>query len=408
MARHTLGARSYSPTALQNYARCPYRFFLQAIHGLAPREVPEAIDELDPLQRGSLIHDVQFELFARLREENLLPVRPSNLDRGVATARRPSSQRSPRATATILLRRSTACGRMALPRSAPICANGCGGQARTTPATCPGISSCPSGWRTGPSGAKPILGRCPVPSISTAAFSSADRSISSSATRLGWCGSPITRPARPTASPASSSMAASRCSRCSMRLPPKSSSPARPRSPAGRLYFCTSTGGFAEQVVPLDEQAREAADQVAEDNRRGGRPAVSAGRAGQRAMRPLRLSSGVRSARGAPHGAQAAGEPRTAFGAASAAMTDLADAEARRRILTEFGTSFFVEAAAGTGKTTALVGRIVGLVRTGVGTLDRIVAVTFTEKAAGEMKLRLRSEIEKARPNGGARGARPA
>ena len=78
-------------------------------------------------------------------------------------------------------------------------------------------------------------------------------------------------------------------------------------------------------------------------------------------------------------------------------MTDLADAEARRRILTEFGTSFFVEAAAGTGKTTALVGRIVGLVCAGAGTLDRIVAVTFTEKAAGEMKLRLRSEIERAR-----------
>jgi ATP-dependent helicase/nuclease subunit A len=80
-------------------------------------------------------------------------------------------------------------------------------------------------------------------------------------------------------------------------------------------------------------------------------------------------------------------------------MTDLPDTEARRRILTEFGTSFFVEAAAGTGKTTGLVGRIVGLVRTGAGTLDRIVAVTFTEKAAGEMKLRLRSEIEKARPS---------
>jgi hypothetical protein len=41
-------------------------------------------------------------------------------------------------------------------------------------------------------------------------------------------------------------------------------------------------------------------------------------------------------------------------------MTDPADAEARRRILAEYGTSFFVEAAAGTGKTTALVGRIVG------------------------------------------------
>jgi ATP-dependent helicase/DNAse subunit B len=88
MAKHTLDARSYSPTALENYARCPYRFFLQTIHRLAPREVPEVIDELDPLQRGSLIHDVQFEMFARLKEENLLPVRPNNLDgRGKSSKR---------------------------------------------------------------------------------------------------------------------------------------------------------------------------------------------------------------------------------------------------------------------------------------------------------------------------------
>jgi hypothetical protein len=79
MARHSLGARSYSPTALQNYARCPYRFFLQTVHGLAPREVAEAIEQLDPLQRGSLIHDVQFELLALLRQQGLLPVRPGNL-----------------------------------------------------------------------------------------------------------------------------------------------------------------------------------------------------------------------------------------------------------------------------------------------------------------------------------------
>jgi ATP-dependent exoDNAse (exonuclease V) beta subunit len=73
------------------------------------------------------------------------------------------------------------------------------------------------------------------------------------------------------------------------------------------------------------------------------------------------------------------------------------DAEARRRILNDFGTTLFVEAAAGTGKTTALVGRIVALICRGISTLDQIVAVTFTEKAAGEMKLRLRAEIERAR-----------
>jgi ATP-dependent helicase/nuclease subunit B len=77
---HGLDARSYSPTALQYYAGCPYKFFLQAIHRLAPREVPEAIDELDPLQRGSLVHDIQFELFARLRAQKLLPVRPRHLE----------------------------------------------------------------------------------------------------------------------------------------------------------------------------------------------------------------------------------------------------------------------------------------------------------------------------------------
>ena len=40
-----------------------------------------AIDELDPLQRGSLVHDIQFALFARLRDEGLLPVRPRYLER---------------------------------------------------------------------------------------------------------------------------------------------------------------------------------------------------------------------------------------------------------------------------------------------------------------------------------------
>jgi RecB family exonuclease len=80
IAKHALGMRSYSPTALQHYAECPYKFFLQAIHRLAPREVPEAIDELDPLQRGALIHEIQFELFERLGDAKLLPVTRQNLN----------------------------------------------------------------------------------------------------------------------------------------------------------------------------------------------------------------------------------------------------------------------------------------------------------------------------------------
>ncbi|MCG8466649.1 MAG: UvrD-helicase domain-containing protein, partial [Gemmatimonadetes bacterium] len=75
----------------------------------------------------------------------------------------------------------------------------------------------------------------------------------------------------------------------------------------------------------------------------------------------------------------------------------LADRSERDAIRADLDDTLFVEAAAGTGKTTALVGRIVEILRRGRAELDRIVAVTFTEKAAGEMKLRLRAEIETAR-----------
>ncbi|MBL8953422.1 MAG: UvrD-helicase domain-containing protein [Myxococcaceae bacterium] len=76
---------------------------------------------------------------------------------------------------------------------------------------------------------------------------------------------------------------------------------------------------------------------------------------------------------------------------------DSHDAAARNKIATALDQTLVVEAAAGTGKTTALVGRIVAIVRAGKATLKQIIAVTFTEKAAGEMKLRLRGELEKSR-----------
>jgi ATP-dependent helicase/DNAse subunit B len=79
MAAQRLSERSYSATALQQFASCPYRFFLYAVHRLAPREQPEAIDEMDALQRGSLVHEVQFELFGRLAKDGLLPVSRENL-----------------------------------------------------------------------------------------------------------------------------------------------------------------------------------------------------------------------------------------------------------------------------------------------------------------------------------------
>ena len=74
----------------------------------------------------------------------------------------------------------------------------------------------------------------------------------------------------------------------------------------------------------------------------------------------------------------------------------LADQDARDRIQGALDETQVVEAAAGTGKTTALVRRILRVIASGVDVAD-IVAVTFTEKAAGELKLRLREEIEQER-----------
>src|SRR6185436_15704027 len=70
---------------------------------------------------------------------------------------------------------------------------------------------------------------------------------------------------------------------------------------------------------------------------------------------------------------------------------------ARRAIVEDLDDTLVVEAAAGTGKTTELVNRILRVLATGRATMKGIVAVTFTEKAAGELKLRLRERLEQER-----------
>jgi len=70
------------------------------------------------------------------------------------------------------------------------------------------------------------------------------------------------------------------------------------------------------------------------------------------------------------------------------------DEAVRERVRTDFATTLVLEAGAGTGKTTVLVERLVNLVVSGTATLDRVVAITFTEPAAGELKMRLRDALE--------------
>ena len=70
------------------------------------------------------------------------------------------------------------------------------------------------------------------------------------------------------------------------------------------------------------------------------------------------------------------------------------DQPARLRIVEDLERNLLVEAGAGSGKTTSLVDRMVALVRSGACTVDGIAAVTFTRKAAAELRQRFQVRLE--------------
>ena len=69
------------------------------------------------------------------------------------------------------------------------------------------------------------------------------------------------------------------------------------------------------------------------------------------------------------------------------------DAAARDAITSDLNKTLFVQAGAGTGKTTALVSRILSLIASGVE-VQHIAAITFTEKAAAELQARIRQKLQ--------------
>jgi len=71
----------------------------------------------------------------------------------------------------------------------------------------------------------------------------------------------------------------------------------------------------------------------------------------------------------------------------------LTDSEAREAVV-DLGRTFFVEASAGTGKTRLLCDRALAALLTPGYEPSRLVAITFTEKAAAELSARLRAALE--------------
>jgi ATP-dependent helicase/nuclease subunit A len=89
-----------------------------------------------------------------------------------------------------------------------------------------------------------------------------------------------------------------------------------------------------------------------------------------------------RATRAAPEGADVVGLP-------------LPDQAARDAIRSDLETNLLVEAGAGSGKTTELVARMVSLLETGTASADEIAAVTFTRKAAGELREHFQAAVER-------------
>lgn len=89
--------------------------------------------------------------------------------------------------------------------------------------------------------------------------------------------------------------------------------------------------------------------------------------------------------------------PERGQAAAAAAGRPVVDQDVRDRVTTDLSTTFLLEAGAGTGKTRVLVDRYVRCVldpERGTGDVGLVAAITFTEKAAGELRQRIREELE--------------
>src|SRR3954451_2134142 len=73
------------------------------------------------------------------------------------------------------------------------------------------------------------------------------------------------------------------------------------------------------------------------------------------------------------------------------------DRESRRSIGEDLQANLLVEAGAGSGKTQMLAERMAAGIASGVYKIEHLAAVTFTRKAASELRGRFHLALEKAR-----------
>ncbi len=73
----SLERQPISPTRLETWATCPFRFFLGNVLWLGAQETPEDTTRITPLERGKLIHKILEDFIVQSRDDALIPA-PGN------------------------------------------------------------------------------------------------------------------------------------------------------------------------------------------------------------------------------------------------------------------------------------------------------------------------------------------
>jgi RecB family exonuclease len=68
-----------SPSRIEDYARCPFRFYMHNLLRLEELEEPETLIRSDPIAKGQMVHAVLAEFLTKMRDERRLPLDESTL-----------------------------------------------------------------------------------------------------------------------------------------------------------------------------------------------------------------------------------------------------------------------------------------------------------------------------------------
>ncbi len=392
---HRLGRRAYSLSALQRFAACPYQFLLATIYRLEPWDEPEPLVRMDPLTRGSLFHAIQAAFYREMEAKNALPVVRARLNEAIAgldaVVDRIAAEYEEKLAPAIPRVWRDEVGE--LRRDLGIWVQKMTDGDTWQPAYFEFSFGLHDEGRDPRSLPDPVIvdGRFVLRGSVDLIERRADLDVlrvTDHKTGRNRSNPDLIVGGGATLQPVLYSVAIEQG--------------LHKRVTEGRLYYATTAGGFADHAIPINDYTRGQGLQVLTVIDRSVEHGFLAAAPGERGVYLVRFPPRLWPTRGGARRTQGEGStdrPRGAEGDAMTADAMPIDAEARRAIADDLDDTLIVEAAAGTGKTTELVNRILRVLETGRARMIEIVAVTFTEKAAGELKLRLREKLEERRAN---------